>query len=371
MGLLDDGEGIEPETITDEESIKKPFDPTQIRIETKKMTMDLLLKRLELNEIDLQPGFQRKSGIWTEAAQSRLIESLLVKIPIPAFYMDASDNSRWLIIDGLQRLTALKRFMIKKDLKLTGLEFLTQFHGNGWDDLSRYFQRGILETELTIFNIEKGTPPDVKFNIFKRINTGGLPLSPQEIRHALNQGESTILLSNLASTKAFLNATGYGVRSNRMVDREFVLRFLAFSITSWEKYTIQDLDSFLNDSMDKINGMTQSELNDLSNRFESTMITAYNIFGRHTFRKYYGKEYVRHPINKALFEAWSINIDRLSGDEKALLEKRKSKVLSCFKSLLDTDDSFVGSISQSTGNIKRIKIRFSTIAQLIRRVLDD
>lgn len=206
----------------DDEGINEPFDPTKIRVDTRKITIDLVLKRIEYNELDLAPDFQRQAGIWTNDAKSRLIESILIRIPLPAFYIDATDEDKWLVIDGLQRLTALKQFIFDKTLTLTGLQYLTELENKKYDELPRKYQRRILETELTLSTIEPGTPPAVKYNIFRRINTGGLPLSPQEIRHALNQGIATKFLTHLSQLPEFNKVTNFdkSKRTKRMTEND-------------------------------------------------------------------------------------------------------------------------------------------------------
>jgi hypothetical protein len=145
----------------------------------------------------------------------------------------------------LQRLTVFKRFIIDGTLELSQLEFLRQFEDMKFQQLPRPMQRRIEETQVTVSLIQPGTPEDVRYYLFKRINTGGLPLTPQEIRHALNQGKASILLASLAHDKDFIQATGGSLQAQRMADRECVLRFFAFRLTRPEQYHSQDLDGFL------------------------------------------------------------------------------------------------------------------------------
>lgn len=138
--------GVDPD---EDESIIQPFDPELIRVETRPMTIDLLLRRISYEELDLTPDFQRKDGIWNPRTKSRLIESILIRIPLPAFYMDATDEDKWVVIDGLQRLTTLKMFVNDQSLKLSDLEFLTHLEGKTFNDLPRNLQRRINETQVT------------------------------------------------------------------------------------------------------------------------------------------------------------------------------------------------------------------------------
>lgn len=367
--IIDNGTGVEQEIVDADQSIIEPFDPKMIRVETRPSTIDLLLARVKHGELNLAPGFQRKAGIWKEAAQSKLIESILIRIPLPAFYIDATDDERWLVVDGLQRLTALKRFVLEESLKLTGLEFLSDLHGKTYNNLPRSLQRRIDETQVTVYLIEKGTPPAVKFNIFKRINTGGLPLSAQEIRHALNQGQASDCLVELADSKEFKAATNNGVRDERMTDRECVLRCLAFMIVPYTEYKVPDLDNFLNNTMAAMNKMPKHEVDLLKYRFTRTMTAASLIFGPDAFRKRLHRNDARKPINRALFEAWSVNLDRLTDEQLRLLEERKDQVIDKFSSLMRKPE-FDSAISQGTGDINRVRVRFGMVHRLIVEVLE-
>jgi len=366
--ILDNNTGVELEDIVGDERITDPFDPTLIRVDTRPMTIDLLLSRIEHEELDLQPSFQRKGGIWNEGAQSRLIESILIRIPLPAFYVDATDDDKWLVVDGLQRLTTLKRFILDETLKLSELEFLTTFEGKTYSDLPRQYQRRITETQVTVYLIDKGTPSEVKFNIFKRINTGGLPLSAQEIRHALNQGKAAEMLARLANSDDFKRAIDNSIRDDRMADRECVLRFCAFTITPYTQYKSKEFDSFLNDRMIDMNKMSDQELEKLERQFKRAMVAAFDIFGVDAFRKRYSRAAARYPINKALFESWSVNLSQLSSEQLQLLKEREDVLIEKFIQLMN-DREFDTAVSQGTGDINKVHRRFSSITRLIEEVL--
>lgn len=225
--IIDDGSEIEAEDPVVSVPEIRPFDPSKIDIDMKTLELSSIIKRLQYHEINMDTNFQRKSGLWKDVQKSQLIESLLLRIPIPAFYFDGGIKDNWLIIDGLQRITALKEFVVDKTLKLTGLEFFHDLEGLKFEELPRSFTRRIEETNIVAYIVKGGTPPNVKYNIFKRINTGGLELEPQEIRHALYQGRATDLCRKFAALPEFQTATTYSICDDRMMDREFVLRFVA------------------------------------------------------------------------------------------------------------------------------------------------
>jgi len=357
------------EDTSSEETITQPFDPTKIRIETKQLSLDSLISRMRNNEIKLQPDFQRNE-VWREGARSRLIESILVRIPLPAFYMDATDDEKWLVVDGQQRLSTLRGFAIDKSLRLRGLEFLHDFDGFGYDDLPRAFQRRIDETNVTVYLIEKGTPSALKINVFKRINTGGMPLSPQEIRHALNGGPVTILLKELAQSDEFKRATLGGISPERMADREYIVRFFAFMLTAPDTYSAPEFDSFLSDTMAAINKLTAEEVDQLRFRFLRAMRIAHLILDHHAFRKRYNTSPTerRKMVNKALFEAWSVNLEALSDADVDRLADRTSLLWAKFVELMN-ERPFDQAVSQGTGDVQRVRLRFGAIHRIIAETL--
>jgi hypothetical protein len=302
-----------------------------------------------------------------------LIESILIRIPLPAFYIDATDDDHWLVVDGLQRLTTLRRFVLEGQLALTGLEFLKELEGKTYDQLPRNLKRRIAETEITLFLIQPGTPAEVKFNIFKRINTGGLPLSAQEIRNAINGERVREFILGLTKLDSFKDATQNALSAKRMADRECVLRFLAFRINDPNNYKGNDFDAFLNSVMEKLDDegrIADLQMDALKVHFDRAMKAASAIFQDQAFRKYYGPGMRRSPINKALFESIAVNLSKLEEDQLTLLRERRDVVLERLAALHQSND-FLASISQGTGAPTRIRLRFGAIKELINSVLSD
>lgn len=349
----------------------EPFNPSQINIDQQSPTLYNLISRLKSNppEIDLYPDFQRKDDLWDEGKQSRLIESILISFPLPAFYFDGTDDNKWLVVDGLQRLSAIRNFVINKKLKLQQLEFLRKdIEGKYFDELPRSLQRKIEETQIVAYVIKPGTPQKVKYNIFRRINTGGLVLEPQEIRHALNQGVPAKYVAELAEISAFKKATENKISNARMLDREFATRFIAFYLNEPEAYS-PDLDTFLNNAMSQIGNLTPNKLSKMKDDFSESMEYSYKIFGKWAFRKADLYPSKRKPINKALFEVWSVNLAKLKPEERKLVLLRKKELMNNFVTLMKTDEKFKRSITSGTGGKSEVIERFNKIKSLIKELV--
>src|SRR5690554_5016692 len=213
------------DTSSGDDIIIHPFNPNEIEIETPPYTVGYLMDNIEHNEINMNTDFQRSGNLWSEDKQSRLIESILLGLPLPAFYFDTSNNP-WDIIDGLQRCCSIQNFCVKKTLQLKGLEFLgyrngeQYLEGKSFDDLDRTLQRSIITRPITINKLKKADK-NVRYVLFKRLNTGGLELTSAEIRNAVFQGVPADTLKELSEIQEFKNATGNRISFKRMEDRDF------------------------------------------------------------------------------------------------------------------------------------------------------
>lgn len=377
---------IEEEEISIDDVEFEPFNPDLISIDTKKITMDTLLRRLKQGTINLNPDFQR-NYVWTTEKKCQLIESLMLKIPLPMFYVSADEKGNYTVVDGLQRLTTIKEFIIDKKFKLKKLEFWSeQYNDHSFEDLPTYIENRILETEFTFTVINPGTPEVVKRNIFKRVNRGGAPLTEQEIRHALYSGASTRLLKELASCDEFLKATNNSIKPERMLDREFILRLLSFMLRRYSSYPKNgNMDTFLSDTLKIINvipnihskelnkvegnldeDMKVNNIDELRNKFITGMRRSSTIFGEHAFRKSYGNRR-KTPINKALFEVWGVLLGEMKEEKFDLLRRNRRDFLSEYRESFLKDYKFNDIISRNALKQNSVIERYTELSNLLNK----
>lgn len=365
------GNGFEETT----KEIKIPFDPNKIKVRTDSSSIGQIIDDLEAGVINMNTEFQRLAGLWDIGKKSRLIESLILKLPIPAFYFNEKEENNLEVVDGLQRISTINEFILKDKFSLVKMEFLHELEGLKFDELPSTYQRRIKTFQITTYVIEKGTPDEVKYNIFKRVNTGGLSLTPQEIRHAINQGKPSKLIAELVHEnsiegKSFHRATdGKMSESKRMEDRDFANRFVAFYLNSYENYK-PDLDTFLNTGMSKIKEKSKAEIIELKEGYINALNLSFDIFKNDAFRKRFNKTDSRKPINKALFEVLTVSFAKLNENQILELKKKKNIFKSKFIEL-HKNINFLRSISTGTAQKENVFRRFIEIERIIKETIDN
>lgn len=351
--------------------LKEPFDPKEIDIQVLQTTMDNLIKRLKHDEIDLNPDFQRTADLWKNEIKCRLIESLLIKLPIPAFYFDASIDEKWVVVDGLQRLSTIKKYVVDNALKLKGLEFVKDLDAKTFTDLPRAYQRRIEEAPVTLYLIKPGTPKNVRYSLFYRINTGGLTLNPQEIRHALsqsvNKGQASIFLSSITETDYFKKYVM--ASSKRMLDKELILRFVSFRLKDFNLYRAPMI-KHLNDTMEALGNLDQQNLDTLREDFENAVMLSWELFGEDAYRKSLGHKERKKLINRALFEVVTTVFSELTRKERECLRAKKEKSVQKFIELLN-EDVFYNAITISTTYPDNIILRFNRVNDVVQSILRE
>ncbi|GHV85485.1 hypothetical protein AGMMS50230_10930 [Spirochaetia bacterium] len=388
LAVLGEKSGVQREE-PDEEALQEPFDPQEISIASKGISLDAVIRRINTNTIRLSPDFQR-NVVWDNKRKSLLIESLMLNIPIAMFYVSDDGKGNWEVVDGLQRLTAIKEFIVDKKFKLEKLEFWTQYNGKGLDDLPPIPYNQIMETEFNFVIIQPTTQDVIKYNIFKRINTGGLPLSNQEIRHALYQGEGTKLLYEYSLSDIFLLATDRSINDSRMVARELILRCLTFMILGTDGYASNDtMDTFLNKGLRILNflenphdkrlekdygkklleSLSIKNYKTLKQLFDLGMTRNFEIFDKNAFRISLQNQ-PRSPINKSLFETWGGLLASLSESDFRKLMKKKDTLLSQYDKK-KKEENFYRAVSRDAWKKSNVDYRFTEVSKLIWGTIND
>lgn len=355
-------------------NITNPFDPTKIDVDIATVNLGSIIDSLANDEIDLQPDFQRSSDIWSSVQKSRLIESILLGLPLPSFYFSEDPTTKKLqIIDGLQRLCAIRDFVLEKKtpLRLKGLQFLkNDYEGKVYSDLERPDIRRIQSLKVTVNTLRKDTPTNVKYVIFQRVNTSGTKLKPQEMRQALNQGQAAQFIKELAESEAFLNATNRRISPKRMDDKEYVNYFVAFYLDRDLKDYTNDVDYFLNVKMEELNSISSQELGRIRIAFKKSMVCCHNIFGTDAFRPYNIDKQKYNKISKILFYTISVSVALLTELEQKKLEGCSSNVVQDMKSLYN-DSQFLQAMKSSTNQKANVELRFNKVKELLNKELSN
>lgn len=402
-GVDDDGENDDDsdEVVNSFESRSKNVKP----IRQLTPVLSLIYDRIQFEDIELQPDFQRKDRIWKEDKKAKLIESILMGLPLPVFYFAVKPNGTWIIVDGLQRITSVYDFMRGvfplKDLKVLG----DKYDGLYFRDLERTQQRSIREYAITAYLIDMDKDTDnsnVLVELFHRINTYGVKLSPQEIRSAMNQGSSVKFLRYMSAKNEFKKATHYKVKPDRQKDMELCLSALSFMVNGYHKFGTKNhegYDEFLSQAMKRLNSYkliinetealdegnsslaigTNTYYFELERRFTQGLVLAYDIFGTSAFRKSLTSK--NSPISKQLFELIVSYFSVLNYEQIEQVKKNSESLIDCLYSAIDNDSceystwesdiydetnrGFMFSISTSTGKKVTVNYRFQSFEKIL------
>lgn len=366
-----EGQEIEQEDTSSGVLITQPFSPNDIKLTNPPMNLGDLIDMIQYGWIDFHTEYQRNEDLWSPGKQSRLIESAMLGLRLPAFYFEEVTRKHWKIIDGLQRCCAIRNFCVDESLELCELEFL-EFNGTKFSDLPIDLKRDIRMLPVTVNLLSSGVPAKVKYILFKRLNTGGMELKPQEIRNAVFQGKAIELVKALAVNPAFLKATGHKIPTKRMQDQDFVTRFMAFYLLGYENY-VPDLDNFMNTCLEMVNQgkIPEERINRMKEDFTRGMELAYAIFGNDAFRKRESVEDSRRAINKAYFEVIAVTLAKLDEKDSDRLVTRKELFRTNLITEMSRNRSYNSSFSGGTGQPDNVKRRFSRFTEILRKSINN
>ena len=335
-----------------------PLDELLIRHEHR--TVHDVLRRIAGDSYVMDPDFQR-DFIWPEDKQSKLIESVIMRIPLPVFYLAEDTQGRAIVVDGLQRLSTFRNF-VGDGFRLQ-LPDRADLHGRRFSELPMKFQNRVEDCNLTFYIIDAKAPDRARLDIFERVN-GGVPLTRQQMRNCLFMGKATRFLKAEAASELFLDVTGKSLNSKTMRDREFVNRFCGFRLLGANQYR-GDMDGYLAATLTQMNEMGDCELADLSVRFRRGLANNRMLFNRHSFRKSLAAGEGRTVINASL---WDVMSTGLSGHSEAIVKACADDLRQAVRKLLQ-DEEFNTSITYATNDTDRVRHRFARSTEVLKEIL--
>lgn len=307
--------------------------------------------------VNLNPDWQR-DYVWTGKRPSMLIESLLLNIPIPVIFLAKTPDECYEVIDGVQRLTTVFNFFENK-FKLKELEVFKEFEGKSFSELDKGTQSALEDSVIKCFILSENTPQDLKFLTFERINTGGIKLNEMEVRNCIYRGTLNEKIKELAKNQNFVDSINMKNLSKRMLDRNLVLRFLAFHELNYTNAT-SGLKSFLNRFFENYQNAKPEVLSGFEKNFKNAMRNAVTVFGTHAYRLRRGDsggggEWASRP-NATIFQVIATSLARYDTAQVA------NKADAIFEEYLDIlqDQKWIDSVSKSTGDASNIRYSFET-----------
>ncbi|MDD2709255.1 MAG: DUF262 domain-containing protein [Verrucomicrobiae bacterium] len=325
----------------------------------------------------LQPDFQRQF-VWDRKKASRLMESVLLSVPLPIIYLSEQPDGKEYVIDGQQRLTSFFSFIdgtfpAGEPFKLTGLTAYKEFNRKGFSELPEQVQDKILDYTLRTVTLLKQSDADLKFEIFERLNTGSEPLNDMELRNCVYRGPYNRLLKELAAEPEFRQLLGLTRPDKRMRDSELVLRFAAFFHETYLKYQ-PPMKRFFNQDMERWKNISDADAAKLRGAFKNAVQIISSVFGpAHAFKRYYAGN---ASAQEGHWETKKFNYSLYDVLMGVFWDKEKNRVFAALDSLREglidlmaSNSEFIDAIELSTSSLEKVRKRFDLTRQVVEGAL--
>lgn len=338
-----------------------------------------ICQKIQSGKIVTTPDFQRQY-VWPKEKATRLIESILLEIPLPVVYLaETPDGKKRHVIDGQQRLTSIYSFRTGKfpdgkEFKLGKMTAFPELTGKKFDDLSDDLQEKIDSTGIRLVTFTKDCDPELKFNVFERLNTGAMSLNDQELRNCVYRGAYNDLLKELAADSQFKTLLGLKGAEKRMIDVELVLRFAAFYHQTYLKYK-SPIKTFLNEDMRGYQNISEKDAKELRDVFKKAVSLTTSVLGDKAFKRFIpgvanGKDGYWEPkkFNASLYDVlmWSF-----ARSDKNLVMHNLDVIREAYIDLMTSDADFIESIVRSTSSTQMVTRRFKKWNDRLDAILDN
>lgn len=338
-----------------------PPEKRRLNTETYDFTVSTLIDYLTNNHIVI-PEFQR-GYVWNRAQASRLIESLIINCPIPVIFLSQNPDETLAVIDGNQRLNSIKLF-VSDEFDLRGLTAYPELEGYKFSELDPRFQRHIQNRTVRCIVILKDTHPQIKFDVFERLNTGSVKLNSHELRHGVHSGPLMDMLERLGNGKLFRDLTS-NKSDKRMKTDELVLRFLSFA-DNWRNYT-KPLVSFLNNYSETNRNSNEAKIVELENEFNSTLNKVNSALDKFSF-KTYDQSLTNAKFNAALFDAQMVSFYELNPSEEKINKLASKNFVKKNQEFIENED-FNKYISSGTTDKNSVINRITEYKTFLSKLL--
>ncbi|MDP1709173.1 MAG: DUF262 domain-containing protein [Gammaproteobacteria bacterium] len=338
--------------------------------------IESLYNKWKRGKLVIQPDFQRQF-VWDPKKSSRLIESALLDIPLPVVYISQENDGNEYVIDGQQRLTSFFSFVDGKfpdgaDFRLSGLKVFAEYNRKHFAELPEADQDKVRYCKIRTITFRKESDPNLKFEIFERLNTGSVSLNDQELRNCIYRGPYNHLLKKLATSSEFTALMGISAPDKRMKDVELVLRFSAFFHQTYLNYK-PPMRSFLNREMEKHQFISDSDSAELEAAFRNSVHLVKSVLGANAFKRYYkGTEtdpnghWEPKVFNASLYD---ILMYSFAKEDKNRVFQNLDAVREALIYLMTSDQEFIDSIELSTSSIQAITKRFDKWRSALQQVI--
>lgn len=308
-----------------------------------------LKSQVDDGSLILADKFQRRQ-VWDLSKCSRLIESLLLNVPIPVCYFAELEDGSYSVIDGQQRLTAIYQFLTNK-YALRGLKVLRELNRKSFKNLDVSYQRYIYSRTIRCIVIVKESHPDIKFDVFERLNSGFVALNAQELRNSVYRGKLNDLILELSEDELFQKTRNIKEIDKRMRDCELILRFFAFH------YALKDyrgnLSRFLDNYLEKGCHFDDATIQQHRDLFMRVIGDVYEVFDNRAFRRYTFENGWENAINRAIYDVIMLSFASLKSEA---IRPKKAAIAEALREVCE-DAEFNESITSSTKNKDRIQMR--------------
>lgn len=328
------------------------------------LSLQSISDMVESKAIDISPKYQRRER-WDDNKESELIESFLLNIPVPPIYLAEDEYGIYSVIDGKQRITSINKFLNGK-LKLKNLDKFSELEGYTFDNLPLQLSNALkIRPYLRVVTLLRQSDPDLKHEVFLRLNKAGVALNSQEIRNVAFRGRFNDLLFDLSQLDYLnkqLKATKDSKIYKEMIDVQYVLRF--FTLKEYWANFPGNMDQAMDKFMAKNYKNSDSLVNQQKIEFERALNFCEKIWGDEGFMKPDASK----RVLQGFYDIEMVCSSFLTDSQYQNAIEKKVKVKQSLGSLLDNDQDFTESVTQFTSNHRNVKYRIETFIDVLKNV---